>query len=290
MNKIYRRLSLLTALPLIWAPPASADVTYSTIAVSDTFLSSDPTYANRDMSAFGAMEISANLPDPLQGIDYPRTLDAVVAYDTSSIKAEFDAEFGAGDWHVTDVQVKWYSNFDILGIPTHNPQFNVPAAGAFNITLLADNSWFTEANAGADGLANPDFTWNSVFTAGGTYSNLLAGAQLLGTYDYLGGNFNGTNNCSNDVCDPRFWDLGQNATLYNTIASGGTVSLFGSAADDNVTYLINQLTKPGGQPQILVSAAAGAAPTPTPLPGPFWLFLSGCLSMLAIAKGRRKIN
>jgi hypothetical protein len=290
MKKLYLKFFILTTLPLVQLTDALADTTYNTIAVSDTFLSSDPTYANRDMSPFGAMEISANLPDPIQGINYARTEDAVIAYDTSSIKTQFDAEYGVGNWHVTDVQVEWYSNFDILGIPTHNPQFNVPAAGLFNISLLTDNNWFVEATAGADGLANPDFNWDSVFGAGGAYSNLLNGEQTLGTYSYTGGNFNGTNNCSNNVCDPRFWDLGQNAALFNTVANGGIISLFGSAADNNVTYLINQLTKPGGQPQIYISAAAGAAPAAVPIPGAAGLFLSACLFLLGYPKSRQKFH
>jgi len=288
MSNTQLKLSAIAVLLVGRAGFALADTTLSTIAVSDTFLSSDPTYANRDMSAFGAMQISANLPDPIQGINYSRTLDAVVAYDTSGLKAQFDAQYGVGDWHVTDVQVKWYSNFDILGIPAHNPQFNVPAAGLFNISLLADNDWFNEAAAGADGLANPDFNWVSVFGAGGTYSDLLNGVQTLGTYSYTGGNYNGTNNCSNDVCDPRFWDLGANATLFGTVAGGGIVSLFGSAADNNVTYLINQLTKPGGQSQIFVSAAAGASAS-VPIPGAAWLFLSAFLSMLGISDRRSSL-
>ena len=263
-----------------------ADTTLSIDSVADTYLNSDPTYANRDLSNFGAMQISANLPDPIQGINYSRTMDSLVAYDTSTIKTGFDTQYGIGNWHVTDVQVKWYTNFDILGVPAHNPQFNIPAAGAFNIALLANNNWFDAATAGSPGLANPGLTWNSVFGAGGAYSNLLNGVQTLGTYAYTGGNYNGTNNCSNDVCAPRFWDLGTNANLFNTVAGGGIVSLFGSAADNNVTYLINQLTKPGGHPQIFISAAAGTAPAAVPVPGAAWLFLSACLSMLGVSSRR----
>ena len=265
---------------------ALADTTLSMDAVSDTFLSSDPNYANSDMSGYGAMMISANLPDPQQGINYARTMDNLVAYDTSSIKSQFDAQYGAGDWHVTDVQVKWYTNFDILGVPANNSQFNVPAAGSFHISLLANNNWFNEASAGATGLANSNLNWNSVFGTNGAYSNLLTGDQVLGTYSYTGGSYNGTTSCNNDACDPRFWDLGQNSNLFSTVASGGIVSLFGSAADNNVTYLINQLTKPGAHPQIFISAASGAAPSVVPLPGAAWLFLSAGLSMLGISNRR----
>jgi len=275
----FRLMALIALAGFGQTGMALAATTLNIDAVADTFISSDPDYANRDMSAFGAMQISADLPDYIQGIMYPRTLDLLVAYDTSAIKAGFDMQYGAGNWHVTDVSVKWYTNFDILGVPAHNPQFNVPAAGDFNISLLASDNWFNASAAGPLGLANNDLNWNSVFGVGGTYSALLDGVQTLGTYSYTGGDFNGTNNCSNDVCAPRFWDLGDNADLLDRVASGGIVSLFGSAADANVTYLVNQLTKPGGHPQIFVSAAAGAAAVP--LPAGIWLFLSGCLPMLA---------
>ncbi|MBD9355296.1 hypothetical protein [Methylomonas albis] len=278
-NKHFRLTALIALAGFGQTGMALADTTLNIDAVADTFISSDPDYANRDMSAFGAMQISADLPDYIQGIMSPRTLDLLVAYDTATIKAGFDSQYGAGNWHVTDVQVKWYTNFDILGVPAHNPQFNVPAAGDFNISLLNDNNWFNAATAGPLGLANNDLNWNSVFGAGGKYGTLLNGIQNLTSDSYTGGDFNGTNNCSNDVCAPRFWDLGDNADLLARVADGGVVSLFGTAADANVTYLVNQLTKPGGHPQIFVSAAAGVAAVPTP--GGIWLFLSGCLPMLA---------
>ncbi|QSA95746.1 hypothetical protein [Methylococcus sp. EFPC2] len=284
MSKPYfTKCALVSALA---SQPAAvwADATLSIEAVADTFISSDPTYAGRDMSAFGAMQISANLPDPIQGINYPRTLDLLVAYDTAALKSGFDAQYGAGNWHVTDVQVKWYTNFDIPGIPAHNPQFNVPAAGAFNISLLANNTWFDAATAGALGLANPDLSWNSVFGTGGKYGTLLDDLQTLGTFHYTGGSFNGTNNCSNDVCAPRFWDLGDNTRLFDTVTTGGIVSLFGSAADDQVTYLVNQITKPGGHSQLFVSAAAGS--TAVPVPAAAWLFLSAGLFLLRLSTGR----
>ncbi|MGD0960532.1 MAG: hypothetical protein ABSB19_12065 [Methylomonas sp.] len=290
MNKLqFKPAAIVAALTAVLAGQSTsawAD-TFNTEATSDTFLSSDPNYANSDMSGYGAMMISANLPDPQQGINYARTMDNLVGYQMASTEAYFNNEYGVGDWHVTDVQVEWYSNFDILGVPANNSQFNVPAAGYFNISLLADNNWFNNVVTGSTGQANTDLNWNSVFTPGGTYSNLLTGDQVLGTYDYTGGSYNGTTSCTAVPCDPRFWDLGQNSTLFNEITSGGTVSLFGSAADNNVTYLINQMTKPGAAPQIYVTAAAGAANAAVPLPGSVWLFASALASMLGFTTRRR---
>lgn len=261
-----------------------ADTTLSVDSVADTYLNSDPLLSNRDWSNFGTMGISANLPNPAKGMNTPRTMDALIAYDTAAIKTGFDAEFGADNWHVTDVRVKWYSNYDILGIAPQNPQLNVPAAGSFNISLLTHNDWFDPATAGDKGFANTDLNWDSVFGSGGKYGNLLDGVQTLGSYSYTGGNFNGGNNCLNEVCAPRVWDLGDNANLFDIIGNGGFMSLFGSAADSNVTYIVSQRSANGAHPQLFVSAAAGVAAVP--LPAGVWLFLSGGLSMLGLA-GRR---
>ncbi|WKJ92141.1 hypothetical protein QZJ86_08370 [Methylomonas montana] len=258
-----------------------ADTTLSVDSVADTYLNSDPQLSNRDWSNFGAMGISANLANPAKGMNTPRTMDALIAYDMAAIKTRFDVEFGAGNWHVTDVKVKWYSNYDILGVAPQNPQLNVPAAGSFNISLLTHNDWFNLATAGDKGFANTDLNWDSVFGSGGAYSNLLDGVQTLGTYHYTGGNFNGGNNCLNEVCAPRFWDLGDNANLFGIIGHGGFVSLFGSAADSNVTYIVSQRSANGAHPQLFVSAAAGVASVP--LPAGIWLFISGCLALLGVS-------
>lgn len=254
--------------------------TLSVDSVADTYLNSDPLLSNRDWSNFGSMGISANLANPEKGMTTPRTMDALIAYDTAAIKSGFDAEFGAGNWRITDVKVKWYSNYDILGIAPTNPQLNVPAAGSFNISLLTHDDWFDPASAGDKGFANTDLNWDSVFGSGGKYGYLLDGVQVLGTYGYTGGDFNGGNNCLNEVCAPRFWDLGDNAALFASIANGGFVSLFGSAADGNVTYIVSQRSAAGAHPQLFVSAAA------VPLPAGIGLFISSCLALFSLS-GRR---
>ncbi|MGY6274522.1 hypothetical protein [Methylomonas sp. MgM2] len=273
-----------TALALALFGPhniASADTVLSVDSIADTYLNSDPLLSNRDWSNFGAMGISANLANPQKGMNTPRTMDALIAYDTAAIKTRLDAEFGAGNWHVTDVRVKWYSNYDILGVAPQNPQLNVPAAGSFNISLLTHNDWFDPASAGDKGFANTDLNWDSVFGTGGAYGNLLDGAQILGIYSYTGGDFNGGNNCVNEVCAPRFWDLGDNADLFDIIGSGGMVSLFASAADSEVSYIVSQRSANGAHPQLFVSAAAGIAAVP--LPTGIWLFISGCLTLLGLS-------
>ena len=269
---------------------ATAASTLSVEAISDTFLTSYSAQANSNMSSYGAMMISSPQADLVQGISEVRTMENLVAYNTAAIKSGFDAQYGAGNWHVTDVQLKWYTNFDIQGVPANNNQFNVPHAGFFGVSYFSDDSWFNPATAGPTGLTNANLTWNSVYGAGGVYSNLFAGQQAAGTFFYPTGTVNGTTDCFSvpDSCAPRFWDLSLASGLVNDILAGDYLSFHGYAADDQVVYLINQLTKPGAHPQIFVSAEAG--PAAVPLPGAVWLFLSAFLSVLGISKRRSALK
>ncbi|WP_446809764.1 hypothetical protein ACH50O_21320 [Methylomonas sp. 2BW1-5-20] len=260
----------------------AAATTLSVEAVSDTFLTSYSLQANSNMSSYGAMMISAPVADPQQGISEVRTMENLVAYNTASIKSGFDSQYGAGNWHVTDVQLKWYTNFDIQGVPANNNQFNVPHAGYFGVSYFSNDSWFNPATAGVTGLSNSNLTWNSVYGNGGVYSNLFAGQQSTGTFYYPTGNANGTTDCVSQACAPRFWDLSLATGLVNDILAGDYLSFHGYAADNQVVYLINQLTKPGAHPQIFISAEAG--PAAVPLPGAVWLFLSAFLSVLGFSK------
>lgn len=273
----------VAAALMIQTDLATAASTLSVEAISDTFLTSYSAQANSDMSSYGAMMISSPQADPLQGISEVRTMENLVAYNTAAIKSGFDAQYGAGNWHVTDVQLKWYTNFDIQGVPANNNQFNVPHAGFFGVSYFSNDSWFNPATAGATGLtvSSPAVTWNSVYN-GGAWSNLFAGQQAAGTFFYPTGAVNGTTDCVSQECAPRFWDLSLATGMVNDILAGDYLSFHGYAADDQVVYLINQLTKPGAHPQIFISAEA--SPAAVPLPGAVWLFLSAILSVMGISK------
>lgn len=249
---------------------AVAATTISVEATSDTFLTNDINQAGSDMSSFGAMMISAPVQNLAMGVTQYRTMENLIAYNTASIKDGFDAEFGAGNWHVTDVQFKWYTNFDIPGVPANNAQFNVPAPGYFNIGYFSNDNWFNPATAGPAGTANPDLNWNSVYGSGGAYNDLFTGQESVGTFYYPGGTFNGAQNCAGEVCAPRFWDLELIPSMLSDTAAGGYLSFHGTAADDNLVYLINQMTKPDAHPQIFITAEAG--PAPVPIPAAVWLF------------------
>ncbi|MBD9355279.1 hypothetical protein [Methylomonas albis] len=262
----------------------AAASTLSVEATSDTFLTNATAQANSDMSSFGAMMISSPQSDIPQGITQVRTMENLVAYSTSSIKSGFDTQYGAGNWHVTDVQLKWYTNFDIEGVPANNNQFNIPHSGNFGISYFSNDTWFNPVTAGVTGLAKSNLSWNSVYGSGGAYNNLFAGQESSGTFFYPTGTANGTTDCFTvaDSCAPRYWDLSLTPGLIGDILAGDYLSFHGYAADNQVVYLINQMTKPGAHPQIFISAEAN--PAAVPLPGAVWLFLSAFLSVLGFSK------
>lgn len=267
-------------------PVFAAATTLSTEAASDTFITNDSRYINSNMSSYGAMMISAPLQDLVQGISEYRTMETLISYNTASLKSGFDALYGVGQWQVTDVQVKFYTNFDIPGVPANNNQFNVPAVGDFKLSYFANDSWFNPAAVGATGLTGTNLTWNSVY-GGGAYTGLFTGEEKLGTYTYTGGTVNGTTDCysSPTNCGQRFWDLSLTSSgLVNDILSGGYLSIHGAAADDKVTYLINQMTKPGAHPAIFITADAVAA---VPEPESYAMFLAGLGLMGEVARRRR---
>ncbi|OHX35967.1 hypothetical protein BJL95_02695 [Methylomonas sp. LWB] len=276
-------LALAVGAVLIGYTGLAAASTLSVEATADTFLTNYALQADSDMSSYGAMMISSPQADLVQGISQVRTMENLVSYNSASIKSGFDSQFGAGNWHVTDVQLKWYTNFDVQGVPANNNQFNVPHAGYFGVSYFSNDSWFNPATAGPTGLtvSTPKVTWNSVYN-GGAWSSLFSGQQALGTFYYPTGNSNGTTDCVSQQCAPRYWDLSLDATMVADIMAGGYLSFHGYAADDQVVYLVNQLTKPGAHPQIFVSAEAG--PAAVPLPGAAWLFIGPALSFLGLAK------
>ena len=109
----------------------------------NTYVSSGQPTMN--FGTLGAMEIAA--PTGAQS----RTEEALLQFDTSAIESGFNSDFGAGNWAVTSVTLKLFSNVSTAGTQPGNSSFNKIAAGQFELDWLSDNNWSQTA-----------VTWNNL--------------------------------------------------------------------------------------------------------------------------------
>ena len=209
-------ISASVALFLSWATDATRASTYSQQVEADTFVSSGEPDAN--FGTRGAMEIAA--PTAAQ----PRTELALLRFDTSTLLAAFDADYGAGNWAVTSVSLTLASRVATAGQQPGNSSFNRIASGGFEFDLLSNNNW----NEGS-------ITWNTlpdILPGNGNSNSLFS----LGTYFWPA---NGTMSST--------WTLDLVPTLVDALNSGNPVTIFGQpTAGSTVGYLFNtQLNDPG---------------------------------------------
>src|SRR6266576_2564596 len=102
--------TLLSALVCLMALPPTLMAqtsTYSQRVGADTFVSSGQPNAN--FGTLGAMEIAA--PTAAQ----PRSEMALLMFDTSALQASFNAAYGTGNWAVTGVTLRLFSNVALAG-------------------------------------------------------------------------------------------------------------------------------------------------------------------------------
>jgi hypothetical protein len=256
-HQIYRmRATLLFTITALAAAlclivPASRAASYTTNSFSDAFVTTGP--ATNNLSGYnfgGAGALSVAAPGLPNG-----EFQSVLQFNVSGALSALNAQFGAGQWAVQSVALQ------LTATPNNNPIFNTTAAGMFNVSLMANNSWIegtgTPAAPTADGI-----TFNSLQS---TYIN-NALDQPAGTFS-----FNGASSGSAD------YSLTLGSALLNDIYTGGDVPLRLYAADSVVSYLFN--SRSGGSssshPELIIVA--------TPEPGTFALGALG----LTIASGWR---
>ncbi|MFO1488309.1 MAG: PEP-CTERM sorting domain-containing protein [Verrucomicrobiota bacterium] len=204
-------------------------VSYTSFATADTFVSSGQPAVN--FGAQGAVEIAA--PNATQ----PRTLLSLTRFNATALRDAFDADFGAGNWTVTDASVTLFSNFATAGRQPNNASFNLIAAGNFDFGLLGNNTW-----------GESTLTWN-------TLPDFLPGAGSTNTLDSLGTFFWPATGASSST-----WNLNA-APLGNAILAGGDLTLFGQpSAGSSVSYLFNTVGT-ANPPRLNVTASAVPEPT-----------------------------
>ncbi|MGY6274525.1 hypothetical protein [Methylomonas sp. MgM2] len=232
----HRKFVLAVAAAALLAEPAQAAVTLTSSTIRDTFVSS-----GEPDTGYGpyAMEIAA--PTASQ----ERTQLALLGFDTSFIKTQFDELYGANAWIVEGVSLTLFSRWPTAGVRPNNPRFNVINPGRFAFSWMSNDIW-TES-----------VTYNTLpeHLPGPSNANSL---ETLGTYYFFA-----------DGSDPLTWIFNLSTGLVGDILAGEEVSIFGAPADSSVGYLF--VSTPPGPPPVLSIAASAA---PVPLPGTVWLFVS----------------
>lgn len=204
-------------------------ITYSVAVVADTFVSSG--HPNENFGSLGGMEVAA--PTLAQ----PRTQMTLLRFETSALRAAFDADYGAGNWVATSVSLTLVSGLATAGQQPNNARFNKIAAGDFTFDLLSNNSW-----------SEGGITWNTLSSLlpGGSTGNTLT---PLGTFfwDAVGGR-------------TSTWTFNPDSVLTQKISDGEQLTLLGQPTDGStVGYLMNaRILDPA-----LLNVTAVAVPEPS---------------------------
>jgi len=207
---------------------SASAASFATTPVADAFVATGPT-GNLEQNNYGgggALVIAA--PGLTNG-----EFQTVMRFNLSGAFNAFNAQYGAGQWSVQTVSLQLTSS-------AHgNAIYNAVAAGAFNISLMLNNSWVE----GTGNASNPT-------TDGVSYSTLLstyvsAGDQNLGTGNFPGG-----------TAGAHTYSLNLSPGLVSDILSGGDASLRLFAADTAISYLFSSsASSPAStEPQLIVTA------------------------------------
>jgi hypothetical protein len=176
----------------------AASSSYSTNPIADSFMATG-TNGNLSGDNFGAaVALAVAAPGLPQG-----EFQTVMKFDLSGAASSFDAQFGVGKWNVQSVTLQLSSS------PHGNAIFNKVAAGQFDISLMANNSWVE--GTGTGGIPTTDgISYNSLAS---TYIN-SALDQGLGAFSFGGGTSGVTG-----------YALGLTSGLVDDVTGGDELSL-----------------------------------------------------------------
>lgn len=256
MKPTSRSLTLILGCALVAGPLAgSADTTFTVDnTAADSFLSGAAPTLN--FGGAGTLAISpASAPNG--------AFNSILKFNLAGATSLFDSTYGAGHWQITGLTLRLASNFGTQGTVPSNGTLNPVNGGDFAITWLAGDDW-VEGNGGGSGTANGAVSFSSL------PSLFAAESDSLGTFTYTppGKNIYAS------------YTLPLNAGLVNDAASGGDVSLYFSAADDQVGYLFNSRSFASANPQFVVSVV--------PEPGALGLAGLALGGLLATRRWRRR--
>ena len=246
-NKILLAAAFGTAFSLSpVAVRAQSTVTISS-PVADAFVANgtNGSLANLNFGSAGTLAISP--ASSAKG-----EFDSLVEFNTGMAFSQFNSLYGAGNWTITGVKLSLASNFPTQGQQPNNGLFNTINTGSFGIDWLDSNNW-SEGSGGGMGSTGGGVTFNSI-------PGLLAGGyDSLGDYTY---NPPGNGNYVN-------YSLQLDSGLLSAIDTGGNVSLYFYAADNQIGYLFNSREFGSNHPEFILTA------TPVPEPGTLALWAAG---------------
>jgi len=173
-------------------------------------------------------------------------LDSVIKFNLASTVSSFNTTYGVGGWHITGLTLRLSSNFGTVGANPPGAFFTTITNGLFGVDWLANDSWM-EGNGNGNGAAG--FPTNNLVSFDSIPNLFSLGSSQVGTFEYAPP---GTGVYTN-------FSLTLDSSLVADAMTGGDVSLYFYAGDNQISYLFNSRTFASGNPQFIVSAV----PEPT---------------------------
>lgn len=217
---------ILASMITVWGVCGAGSSLALTVAlnpVADTFITDGTLNGVSSTSNFGTLgAISVAGRASGNGGEYL----ALLKFSMASAVAQFDAEYGVGNWGLSSATLRLAGNIATEGAVPNNARFPKIHGGPFSIFWFSGDSW-TET--------------------GVTYDNFSAGSvEGLGSHTYVppGDNI------------PVFWTLGVAPGFVADVLAGGDLSLKLSPGDDTVSYLFNSRSynNPGNFPVLSLTA------------------------------------
>jgi len=173
-------------------------------------------------------------------------LDSVIKFNLGGAVSQFNTTYGTGGWHITGLTLRLSSNFGTVGANPPGAFFTPITSGLFGVDWLGNDSW-VEGTGNGNGTAG--FPTNSFVSFNSIPDLFSQGSTSVGTFGYAPP---GTGVYTN-------FSLTLDSSLVTDAMTGGDVSLYFFAADNQISYLFNSRTFASGNPQLVVTAV----PEPT---------------------------
>jgi hypothetical protein len=202
--------------------------TLSINPIADAFVSSASPTSNYG-GAGGLAVSAAGLPNG--------QFQSVLKFDLAATRNSFNAQFGAGNWNIQSVSLKFVAADD------KSPIYNSAAAGSFQAFWMANDAW-TEGSGKPSAPGGSGITFNSL-----TSTFIGAGDQAIGTFAYDGA-INGLHTYNLTLASGFNADMlaGNNVSI-RLATSGGASFVFNSQnylfAENHPSLGVTAVPEPG---------------------------------------------